>query len=216
MPQGSRHFSLLVSFGPSFARTRLSSTPSISHFLLSLLIVFALSLSFFLIFVIFLVPSDSLHRLAGSSVFVQVYIFISLAPRSYPAVHLPRSYGSFVFLVISSYGRLCIFLRFSSRLLLAQVCLSTLSQILWKVSVLFVLALWAVSFCPCHSLPAFARFFSLPLAPAISGQTQAGLGYTYAKGPVWVGLYQFLRNNRTIAAVQLRPKLRFEKTGEPS
>jgi len=52
MPQGSRHFSLLVSFGPSFARTRLSSTPSISHFLLSLLIIFApplsLSLSLFL------------------------------------------------------------------------------------------------------------------------------------------------------------------------
>lgn len=85
----------------------------------------------------------------------------------------------------------------------------SLAQILWKVSVLFVLALWAVSLRLRSPLAPLVQFLSFPLAHAISGQTQAGLGYIYAKGRVWVGLYQFLRNNRTIAAVQLLPKLRF-------
>lgn len=125
---------------------------------------------------------DSLHHSAGSSVFVEVYVSVSLAPIS-PAARLPRSYESLVSLVISSYGRLCVSLRFLRRVLFVRAYISR-AQILWKVSVLFVLALWVVCLCLRRSWLAHARSVSLPLVSAISGQTQAGLGYIYAKGPV--------------------------------
>lgn len=148
MLQGSRHFfplrlhSAVRSF--SLTRqggTRLSSTPSISHFLLfpayrlcplilSLTLSFSFSPSFSLFFPRLpssLVPapsSPSLRRIFTA--FAQV-CFPSLALRFDLAssVSLPRSYGSFVSLVISSYGHPRVSLRLSSRVLLAQVYLSS-------------------------------------------------------------------------------------------
>lgn len=84
MLQGSRHFSLLVSIVRSFFRSNQTflhsfnqSLPPLPSYRLCLL---SLSLFIFLVFGVSLVPSDSLHRLVGSSVSVQVYVFISLAP----------------------------------------------------------------------------------------------------------------------------------------
>lgn len=146
MPQGSRHFPLLVSIVqslslepgfPPLLQSVISSSLSLS-LLSSLFLPFSLSLS--RVFGISLISlPDSLHHSAGSSVFVEVYVSISLTPRS-PTVRLPRSYGSFVSLVISSYGRLCVSLRLSCRVLFVWAYISPV-QILWKVSVLFVLAL---------------------------------------------------------------------------
>lgn len=69
---------------------------------------------------------------------------LSLVVSILPAVRLSRSCGSFVSLVISSYGHCCVSLRLGSRVPLARGSISS-ARILWKVSVLFVLALWAVS-----------------------------------------------------------------------
>lgn len=144
MPQGSRHFPLLASivqslslepgFPPllqSVISSSLSLSPLSSLFFLLSLFLSSLGSHPFL--------PDSLHHSAGSSVFVEVYVSVSLAPIS-PAARLPRSYESLVSLVISSYGRLCVSLRLLCRVLFVRAYISP-AQILWKVSVLFVLAL---------------------------------------------------------------------------
>lgn len=128
MFQGSRHFSLLVSTVRSFFRSNQTflhsfnqSLPPLPSYRLRLLFLF---LSFSLS--IFGGLPCSLHRLAGSLVFVQVYVFISLAPRSDLAssaslsilriIRVPRN------LILWA---LCISLRFSSRVLLTRVYLSS-------------------------------------------------------------------------------------------
>lgn len=127
MFQGSRHFSLLVSTVRSFFRSNQTflhsfnqSLPPLPSYRLRLLFLF-LSFSLDLRGL-----PCSLHRLAGSLVFVQVYVFISLAPRSDLAssasplilriIRVPRN------LILRA---LCISLRFSSRVLLTRVYLSS-------------------------------------------------------------------------------------------
>lgn len=153
-------FPLLVSTVRS-----LSSEPDFPPLLQSvtssspLLIASALSHSFFFFLSLsllrhrrsFLLLPDVLRLSAGSSAFECAFLLLSLVVSILPAVHLPRSYGSFVSLVISSYGHGCVSLWLWSRVLFAHRSISS-ARILWKVSVLFVLALWAVSLCLCLSL----------------------------------------------------------------
>lgn len=127
MFQGSRHFSLLVSTVRSFFRSNQTflhsfnqSLPPLPSYRLRLLFLF-LSFSLDLRGL-----PCSLHRLAGSLVFVQVYVFISLAPRS----DLASSASPLILRIIRVprnliLWALCISLRFSSRVLLTRVYLSS-------------------------------------------------------------------------------------------
>lgn len=149
MPQGSRYFSLLVPTVRSFFRSNqtplLQSVTSSSPFLSPsscLSLFFFLSLSIFLVFGVSLVPppsSDSLRRIFSLRSSVRFH-FSRSSLQSCRALRLPRSYRSFVSLVISSYGRVSA--SFSDPHLASSSHGSiSPAQILWKVSVLFLLAL---------------------------------------------------------------------------
>lgn len=135
MLQGSRHFSLLVSTVWSFFRSNQTflhsfnqSLPPLPSYRLcppSLSVSLVLSLSFSSSWSPFFPPTLSIVLQDLQSSFKCTFSFLSLLAPILPAVRLPRSCGSFVSLVISSYGRLCISFRFSSRVLLAQVYLSS-------------------------------------------------------------------------------------------
>lgn len=144
MPQGS-YFSLLVSTVRSFFRSNQTflhsfnqSLPPLPSYRLRLVSLF---LSIFLVFGVSLVPSDSPspRRIFSLRSSVRFHFSRSLL-QSYRAVRLSRSYRSFVSLVISSYRRVSA--SFSdSRLASSSRGSISPAQILWKVSVLFVLAL---------------------------------------------------------------------------
>lgn len=194
-------FPLLVSTGCSvpLARTRLSSTPSISHFLLSpsyrlSSLSLLLSLPLFLFFVtgalssFCLVFSVSLQDPQPS--FECAFPLLSLVVSILPTVHLPRSYGSFVSLVISSCGHRRVSLR------LASFSLTGLSLQLESCGRFPSCSFWHYG-----QLVSVSLLASLEQPLSSSHARDIGPdtgGYMYAKGPVWVGLYQFLRNNRTI------------------
>lgn len=125
MPQGLKHFPLpasivqFLSLEPGFpplvqsvisSSLSLSSSSSLSFSLPSLGDLTHSSP------VPFITPQDLQSSLKC------VYVSISLTPILL-AVCLPRSYGSFVSLVISSYGCLCISLRFSCRVLFVRASL---------------------------------------------------------------------------------------------
>lgn len=158
MPQGSRHFfpSSSRPFGPSRPnQTFLHSfnqslpPPPPPHPFLSPQIPLTPSPSLLLFLSSFVIGAllPAAPRLSAGSLQPSAecaFPLLSLVVSILPAVHLSRSCGSFVSLVISSYGHCCVSLRLGSRVPLAHGSISS-ARILWKVSVLFVLALWAVS-----------------------------------------------------------------------